>query len=796
MEHVLFKNKKYPVINFRLDLSGLGINDIKEITNLGDLKTVKLLDLHNNNITVINGLEKLCSLQILYLQGNKIIEISGLNTLENLEELKLSNNNIKDITGLTHLKNLKILDLCNNEIESISGLESLTSLENLVLSDNKINKISGLDSLKNLIDLYLNYNEIKIIENIDELFNLRVIDLSSNPISEITGFGNLNNLTHIRLNETRIQKELFDKLGGREGGLGVIKVKEPKNLVRYCQGQYVEYKGKFIYSNEKRLQLNNLEIEDISDVKRLCELIFLEHLELRGNKIKEIKYLNTLVNLKKLYLSGNQIENIDNLNPLTKLELLALNDNQIKEIRSLESLQNLEHLNLSNNELLEIKGLKNLKNLKELALSGNKITSIKKLQTLNNLEELHLTDNQISEVQGLDNLRNLKMISLSNNRITSIKGFEKLINLEKLYLNHNSISKIENLKRNTNLRELHLANNEIRTIKGFEKLITLKHFNLQNNNIESDLFELLNLSDNNPRLFVSYCILEPIIQNMKDRIIWVELIYEYPYLKNVNYDELRKISNRFRYVEVQIHDNYKIQTIVTPECLAIEMDKLLKFLREDDDLSYTFIKEKLNLINEVFAKELSLYILNKELSEYTLYESEKGIRKVRKELLKHQLAIYDTLNQTYFFKRGFFRNRIKQIENFLLSKRKANCQIFKYAFIMDQVKKENSAAINFLEQDSDWHLIYVSKEDKKTDIDAKLQNFVNDLNNLYSKEWDKIYVITLDRSLINFFLTTFKPYPRTEIYFIAQPDNDLLKFKLGLKKFEEHDFEINVFYRT
>lgn len=796
MEYVLFKNKKYPVLNFRLDLNGLGIQNIKDFSNLGNLKTVKELDLHNNNITIISGLEKLSSLQTLYLQGNKITEIGGLDTLENLGYLYLSNNKIKDITRLTNLKNLKILNLEFNEIENISGLESLTNLAFLNLSKNKISKITGLDSLKNLGTLYLNHNEIEKIENISELFNLILIDLSSNPISEITGFENLTNLKYIKLNNTKIQKEFFDKLGGLIKGTEGIQVNEPQNLMKYCQGNYVEYKGKFHYSAEKRLKLNNLEIEDIGDIKRLQELSYLEYLELRGNKIKEIKCLDSLINVKSLYLSNNHIENIDNLNQLIKLEILALNGNQINQIKNLEKLQNLEHLNLSNNKIQEIENLKDLHNLKELALSGNKIRTISNLEELSRLEKLHLSDNQLSEVQGLDNLNNLKMISLSNNRITSIQGIEKLSNLEVLNLSNNSISKIENLNHLINLRELLLANNQIKVVEGLQNLTQLKNINLENNKIQPDLFELLKLSDYNPRIFVSFCILEPIIENMKDRILWAELINEYPYIKGINYDQLREISNQFRYVEVQISNNYEIQAILTPECLTIEFDKLLQFLREDEDLNYTFIKEKLNLIDEICAKELSLYILNNKLSEFSLYESEKGIRKVRKELLRHQLAIFDTLNQKYFFNKILFRSRMKQIENFLLSKKNPNCQIYKFAFVTDEVVRKNNTSINFLEKDSEWNLIYISKDEKSTDIDAKLVSFVNEINNLYAKEWDKVYLITLDRDLINSFLTTFRTSPKTELYFITQPDDDLLELKSGLNKYEEHDFDINIFYRT
>ncbi|MFX1575288.1 MAG: hypothetical protein ACFFB0_21340 [Promethearchaeota archaeon] len=109
---------------------------------------------------------------------------------------------------------------------------------------------------------------------------------------------------------------------------------------------------------------------------------------------------------------------------------------------------------------------------------------------------------------------------------------------------------------------------------------------------------------------------------------------------------------------------------------------------------------------------------------------------------------------------------------------------------------ENSAGINFLEQDSDWHLIYISKGKKKSDVDAKLENFVNHLNNLYSKEWNTIYLITADKSLINFFLTTYEPFPQTEIYVISAPNENLLNHKSGLKKYENHEFDINIYYRV
>ncbi|MFX1575287.1 MAG: hypothetical protein ACFFB0_21335 [Promethearchaeota archaeon] len=76
-------------------------------------------------------------------------------------------------------------------------------------------------------------------------------------------------------------------------------------------------------------------------------------------------------------------------------------------------------------------------------------------------------------------------------------------------------------------------------------------------------------------------------------MLWNDLTNEYPYLKNVNYDELRKITNKFRCTEVIIADNYQIQAIVTPKCLVQELDEILEPFPENKDVKYSFITGKL-----------------------------------------------------------------------------------------------------------------------------------------------------------------------------------------------------------
>ncbi len=123
-------------------------------------------------------------------------------------------------------------------------------------------------------------------------------------------------------------------------------------------------------------------------------------------------------------------------------------------------------------------------------------------------------------------------------------------------------------------------------------------------------------------------------------------------------------------------------------------------------------------------------------------------------------------------------------------------QIYKFAFITDEVVSQSRGAINFLDQKLNWHLIQIFKSEKTTDVDAKIAAFVNDINNLYSREWDTIYIISSDNQLISFFLNTYKSTPITKIFFITSPDDDQFKFKAELKKFETNNVDLNVYNRT
>ena len=66
----------------------------KDLKLIGELTGLRELCILSNQITKIEGLDKLVNLGELNLAGNQITKIEGLNNLNNLRELDLRKNNI------------------------------------------------------------------------------------------------------------------------------------------------------------------------------------------------------------------------------------------------------------------------------------------------------------------------------------------------------------------------------------------------------------------------------------------------------------------------------------------------------------------------------------------------------------------------------------------------------------------------------------------------------------------------------------------------------------------------------
>ena len=162
----IFKEKKgFPLIYFLNNnlkyFNDLNFDFIKYENKLvGIIKDNQIVLSHQNiqDISIIKGLDK---------KHSKI------------EDLDLSDNLIKNLNGIEKFSNLRHLKLNNNQITSIKELEHLNELQKLSLRNNKISDLRDFNCLENVryIDISGNTHIEEIPESLNELPNLEILKL-------------------------------------------------------------------------------------------------------------------------------------------------------------------------------------------------------------------------------------------------------------------------------------------------------------------------------------------------------------------------------------------------------------------------------------------------------------------------------------------------------------------------------------------------------------------------------------------------------------------------------------------
>jgi len=221
-------------------------NLISHIRGLEDLTHLSSLDLSFNKIKHIKKISHLTSLTDLYFVQNKISAIENLDGLTKLRNLELAANRIREIQNLETLVGLEELWLGKNKITEIKGLSSLSNLKILSIQSNRIREISGLDQLPHLEEIYISHNALMSFAGLENCRGLRVLDVSNNQIASLSGIGHLEELEELWASYNQIADfaEVERELGG----------KKQLNTV-YFEGCPLQLKAPALYRNKVRLAL-------------------------------------------------------------------------------------------------------------------------------------------------------------------------------------------------------------------------------------------------------------------------------------------------------------------------------------------------------------------------------------------------------------------------------------------------------------------------------------------------------------------------------------------------------------
>ena len=267
-----------------------------------DMNRLTHLDVRDQGIANLTGLQSATNLTFLQLQVNRIEDISPLGNLTQLTELHLGSNRIEDISPLANLVQLTVLRLNENwQIEDISPLANLTQLRKSDLDRNEIVDVSPLARLTRLESLDLRDNRIIDVSPLANLTQLTELRLDGNQIIDVTPLANLTNLVALWFSDN-----------------GITDVTAHADLTQLTE-----------------LRLGGNQIEDIHPLERLTELV---SLDLRDNWIIDVSSLANLTQLTELDLSENRIVDVSPLAGLAQLEVLDIRYNFVTDYHLLDGL--------------------------------------------------------------------------------------------------------------------------------------------------------------------------------------------------------------------------------------------------------------------------------------------------------------------------------------------------------------------------------------------------------------------------------------------------------------------------
>ena len=383
----------------------------------------------------------------LYIQNNKIKKIENLPEI--LKKLDISNNDLNELTGIEKAKNLIYFNFENNNIKNISQLYYLSNLVELYCAGNFI---------KNPRDCY---------QLGKCLLKLEILDITGNEVCKNTKdfrlfmihyCNNLKNLNrkYIEDVERNNVKEYFNgkltteilekKLGKNYNLFNIIDM----NLSNLKLKDEINIFNKDIYPKLRKINLSKNTFKNFNIFGYMPNLLQLNlnyntftEIVPKKTKLIEGKGILGLLNLESLEIAGNQLVDITGIHLFKKLKILILRENNLTKIDSITHLERLTFLDVSFNKLRTIdRGCVGfLPSLQIFLCDNNYLKNINCFDKFTSVQNLSFDNNKIPDfnsIEKLANLVNLKDLSLNNNPINKminyrnsiIRMFTKIIKLD------------------------------------------------------------------------------------------------------------------------------------------------------------------------------------------------------------------------------------------------------------------------------------------------------------------------------------------------------------------------------
>ena len=289
-----------------IDISG-SIHSLKDLEFMPNITALTLDgEMLINDYAPLSGLTELTYLSLAKCALSND-ELPYINTCTNLVSLNLNQNDLTSLAGLENLEKLEYLSVSANGITNPSTVERFTKLTELNLSYNKIRNLSHLSSLEDLQVLHLtgnNSTELSL-EPLAELTALAQLELGETMPEDLTVLEELPKLISINVSQCSLNT-LSDFNDYK--ALSVIK----------AAGNEIESVSAFTKPVEE-LYLSDNPLTDLAPLKRQEKLTILD---LSGTGVTDLSPIATLPALQSLYITDTEIADVSALRETASLLLL------------------------------------------------------------------------------------------------------------------------------------------------------------------------------------------------------------------------------------------------------------------------------------------------------------------------------------------------------------------------------------------------------------------------------------------------------------------------------------------
>jgi hypothetical protein len=158
-----------------------------ELIDCSHLPSLRFIDMSHNRLSSIHGLTLSLELLELNLDENRIARIGGLDGCGRLQRLTIDGNLLISSIGVAKLHDLQHLSLAENHLPMINGLDMCHLLQYVNVQQNNLQECISLSNHVLLRELDLSGNSISHIGSIEGAWLplLQTLNLSNNCITEL-----------------------------------------------------------------------------------------------------------------------------------------------------------------------------------------------------------------------------------------------------------------------------------------------------------------------------------------------------------------------------------------------------------------------------------------------------------------------------------------------------------------------------------------------------------------------------------------------------------------------------------